>query len=117
MNYLDLLPEDVTKIINRKAQDLHIIKRRKERKENRKINREQKRKADNKKRIYNKYVNLYKQYVRNKKWEYCCDLEAMMEKEFGKDYLYSEMFSGDDGPYIISTIQHGGNIYNIKVSK
>ena len=39
MNYLDLLPEDVTKIINRKAQDLHIIERRKERKENRKINR------------------------------------------------------------------------------
>ena len=37
MNYLDLLPEDVTKIINRKAQDLHIIERRKERKENRKI--------------------------------------------------------------------------------
>ena len=41
----------------------------------------------------------------------------MMQKEFGKDYLYSEMFSGDDGPYIISTIQHDGNIYNIKVSK
>ena len=40
-----------------------------------------------------------------------------MEKEFGKDYLYSEMFSGDDGPYIISTIQHDGNIYDIKVSK
>ena len=32
MNYLDLLPEDIKKIINRKAQDLHIIKRRKERK-------------------------------------------------------------------------------------
>ena len=117
MNYLDLLPNDVMKIINRKVEDLHIIERRKERKENRKINREQKRIADNKKRIYNKYVNLYKQYVRNKKWEYCCDLVAMMEKEFGKDYLYSEMFSGDDGPYIISTIQHDGNIYNIKVSK
>ena len=41
MNYLDLLPNDITKIINRKVQDLHIIERRKERKENRKINREQ----------------------------------------------------------------------------
>ena len=26
MNYLDLLPDDVTKIINRKVQDLQIIK-------------------------------------------------------------------------------------------
>ena len=45
MNYLDLLPEDVIKIINRKVQDLHIIERRKERKENRKMNREKKQKA------------------------------------------------------------------------
>ena len=117
MNYLDLLPNDITKIINRKVQDLHIIERRKERKENRKINREQKRKANRKKIIYEKYVNLYKNYVRNKKWEYCYDLVAMMQKEFGKDYLYSEMFSGDDGPYIISTIQHDGSKYDIKVSK
>ena len=116
MNYLDVLPNDITKIINRKVQDLHIIERRKERKENRKINREQKQKANRKRYIYEKYVNLYKQYVRNKKWEYCCDLVAMMGKEFGKDYLYSEMFSGDDGPYIISTIQHDGINYDIKVS-
>ena len=55
MNYLDLLPEDVTKIINRKnrkVQDLHIIERRKERKENRKMNRERKQKADRKRKIY-----------------------------------------------------------------
>jgi hypothetical protein len=26
------------------------------------------------------------------------------------------MFSGDDGPYIISTIQHDGINYDIKVS-
>jgi hypothetical protein len=44
MNYLDLLPNDITKIINRKVQDLHIIERRKEQKENKKINREQKEK-------------------------------------------------------------------------
>ena len=117
MNYLDLLPGDVMKIINRKVQDLHIIERRKERKENRKINREQKRKANIKRYIYEKYVKLYKNYVRNKKWEYCCSLIAMMQKEFGKDYLYSEMFSGDDGPYIISTVQYDGSEYKIKVSK
>ena len=38
MNYLDLLPDDVMKIINRKVQELHIIEMRVERKRNRKIN-------------------------------------------------------------------------------
>ena len=33
MNYFDLLPDDVVKIIKRKVQDLQIIKRRTERKE------------------------------------------------------------------------------------
>ena len=117
MNYLDLLPNDITKIINRKVQDLHIIERRKERKENRKINREQKQKANRKRYIYEKYVNLYKQYVRNKKWEYCCDLVAMMKKEFGKEHIYSKIFIEDDEPYIISTIENNGNFYKIKVSK
>ena len=37
MNYLELLPNDVMKIINRKVQDAHIIKRRIERKQNRKM--------------------------------------------------------------------------------
>ena len=117
MNYLDLLPNDITKIINRKVQDLHIIERRKERKENRKINREQKRKANRKRYIYEKYVYLYKQYVLNQKWEYCCGLVAMMEKEFGKDHLNYMVFLEDDEPYIISTILHEGRKYNIKVSK
>ena len=117
MNYLHLLPVDVMKIINRKAQDLHIIERRKERKENRKMNREQKRKANRKRFIYEKYVYLYKQYVLNQKWEYCCDLVAMMKKEFGKDHLNSQIFMEDDEPYIISTIQHDGSKYDIKVSK
>ena len=117
MNYLDLLPGDVMKIINRKVQDLHIIERRKERKENRKINREKKQIANRKRYIYNKFVRLYEQYVFNQKWEYCCDLVAMMKKEFGKEHLYSEIFIEDDEPYIISTIQHDGSEYNIKVSK
>ena len=78
---------------------------------------EQKRIADNKKRIYNKFVRLYEQYVLNQKWEYCCDLVAMMKKEFGKDHIRSEIFIEDDEPYIISTIENNGNIYKIKVSK
>ncbi len=36
MNYFNCLPNDIAKIINRKVQDLHIIEREKERKENRK---------------------------------------------------------------------------------
>jgi hypothetical protein len=65
MNYLDLLPNDVMKIINRKVQDLHIIENRKERKENRKMNKEQKQKANRKRYIYQKYVNLYHNYIEN----------------------------------------------------
>ncbi len=117
MNYLDLLPNDITKIINRKVQDLHIIQRRKERKENRKINREQKRTADRKRYIYEKYVKLYQAYVRNQKWEYCCNLVAMMKKEFGKDHLYSQIFIEDDEPYIITTMNYNGNFFKFKVSK
>jgi len=102
---------------NRKVQNLHIIERRKERKENRKINREKKQIANRKRYIYNKYVKLYQNYVKNQKWEYCCDLVAMMKKEFGKEHLYSEIFIEDDEPYIISTIQYDGSEYKIKVSK
>ena len=63
MNYLDVLPNDITKIINRKVQDLHIIERRKERKENRKINREQKRKANRKRYLYEKESSWSKCYL------------------------------------------------------
>jgi hypothetical protein len=77
----------------------------------------QKQIANRKRYIYEKYVKLYKNYVKNQKWEYCCDLVAMMKKEFGKDHLYSEIFIEDDEPYIISTIQHDGINYDIKVSK
>ena len=116
MNYLDLLPDDVMKIINRKVHDLQIKNRKIERKENQRKMIEQKRIADNKKRIYNKFVRLYKQYVINQKWEYCCELVAMMKKEFGKDHLSSDIYLEDE-PYIISTIENNGNFYKIKVSK
>ena len=48
MNYLDLLPDDVMKIINRKLHDLQIKNRKIERKENQRKMIEQKRIADNK---------------------------------------------------------------------
>ena len=115
MNYLDLLPDDVTKIINRKVHDLQIKHRKIERKENQRKMIEQKRIADNKKRIYNKFVRLYEQYVINQKWNYCCDLKAMMKKKFGSDYLKSDLYLEDE-PYIISTIKNNGNYYEIKVS-
>ena len=52
MNYLDLLPDDVMKIINRKVQDLQIKQRKIERKENKRIQREKKQIADNKRKVY-----------------------------------------------------------------
>ena len=84
MNFLDFLPVDVMKIINRKVHDLQIIKRKIERKENKRKMIEQKLIADNKKRIYNKFVILYENYVKNQKWEYCCDLVAMIKKNLAK---------------------------------
>ena len=62
MNYLDLLPDDVMKIINRKVQEAHFIERRVERKRNRKINREQKQIADRMRDIYEKFVLLYQEH-------------------------------------------------------
>ena len=116
MNYLDLLPDDVMKIINRKVHDLQIKHRKIERKENQRKMIEQKRIANRKRYIYEQYVRLYQNYVFNQKWEYCCDLVAMMKKEFGSDYLRSEIFIEDE-PYIITSVMHNGNYYEIKVSK
>ena len=115
MNYLDLLPDDVMKIINRKVHDLQIKHRKIERKENQRKMIEQQQIAFNKKRIYNKFVRLYEKYVINQKWEYCNDLKAMMKKKFGSDYLKSDIFIEDE-PYIITTIMNNGNYYEIKVS-
>ena len=72
MNYLDLLPDDVMKIINKKVADLHKIARKKERKE---------------KRILNKYVLLYETYVRNVKLEHCKKMIEDIKKELGKDFF------------------------------
>jgi len=104
------------KIINRKVHDLQIKHRKIERKENQRKMIEQQQIAFNKKHIYNKFVRLYEQYVFNQKWKYCHDLIAMIKKEFGSNYLKSDIFIEDE-PYIISTIMNDGNYYKIKVSK
>ena len=66
MNYLDLLPDDVLNIINRKVQGGHITERRIERKRNRKINREQKRVADRMRNMGEKFVLLYQEHLKDK---------------------------------------------------
>jgi hypothetical protein len=91
MNYLDLLPNDVMKIINRKVEDLRIISRRNERNKNREINIQQKITADRKRRISNKYALLYHLYKRNKQYEYCNKLNEAMKKELGDYYLKTDI--------------------------
>ena len=73
MNFLDLLPDDVMKIINRKVKDLHIIERKKERKE---------------KKIYNKYLLLYKKYIWNVKIKHCTKMIIDVKKELGRDFFF-----------------------------
>ena len=53
----------------------------------------------------------------NQKWEYCCDLVAMMKKKFGKNHLCSQICIEDDESYIVSTIENNGNIYKSKFQK
>ena len=63
MNFLDLLPVDVMKIINRKVHDLQIIRRRIERKINKEIAKENKRKADRRRMIFEKFAGLYRKHL------------------------------------------------------
>ena len=62
-------------------------------------------------------MKIYQNYVKPQKWEYCCNLVAMIKKKFGEDHLYSEIIIGDDKPYTTSTVKNNGNLCNIKVSK
>jgi hypothetical protein len=115
MNYLDLLPNDVMKIINRKVEDLHIISRKKERKENKKINMEQKRIADYKRSIYNKYVSLYEKHIRNIKLENCKKMTKEIKKEFGlAHFLRAEAVVNVRYPFLNVWILVDSNIYIMK---
>ena len=88
LDYLDILPNDVMKIINRKVQDAQIIRRRTERKEKKKIQREKKRIADNKKMIYSKFVYLYQKhlFLEDKKEEN--RLRKLREKKVSEQHKY-----------------------------
>ena len=125
MNYLELLPDDVMKIINRKVQDAHIIKRRIERKQNRKINREQKRIGEHKRYLYEQFARLYNKYIeyqQNKEYsqrvdehyEFTQRLYKNIREKYGITLLHSEECIGDDEPYIIATLCIDGKIQNIK---
>ena len=121
MNYLELLPNDVMKIINRKVQDAHIIKRRIERKQNRIMNRDQKRIAEHKRYLYEQFARLYNKYIIDKKnkeyskrvddqYEYIQRLYNDIRRKYGEMILYTEKFIGCDEPYIIVTLYIYGKI-------
>ena len=125
MNYLELLPNDVMKIINRKVQDAHIIKRRIERKQNRKINREQKRIGEHKRYLYEQFARLYNKYIIDKKneeyskrvddqYEYTQRLYNDIREKYGEMILYTETFIGGDEAYIIVTLYIYGKIQKMK---
>ena len=115
MNYLDLLPNDVMKIINRKVEDLRIISRRNERNKNREINIQQKITADRKRRISNKYALLYHLYKRNKQYEHCNKLKEAMKKELGDYYLKTDICIENNDQYIIVYFIKLGELFRIIV--
>ena len=115
MNYLDLLPNDVMKIINRKVEDLRIISRRNERNKKREINIQQKITADRKRRISNKYALLYHLYKRNKQYEYCNKLNEAMKKELGDYYLKTDICIENNYQYIIVYFIKLGELFRIIV--
>ncbi len=86
INFLDLLPNDVTKNINRKVQDLHKIGGKKNEK---KIEKwiENKKKAHRKRHSYEKYVNLYKKISKKSKmgiflWSCSNDEKRIQQRSF-----------------------------------
>jgi hypothetical protein len=124
MNYLELLPDDVMKIVNRKVQDAHIIKRRIERKQNRKMNRDQQRIGEHKRYLYEQFARLYNNYIvyqQSKKYslrveehyKYTQRLLKDIREKFGMMLLHSKECIGGDEPYIIATLCIDGKIQNI----
>ena len=125
MNYLDLLPNDVMKIINREVQNAHIIKIRTEKKQNRKMNRDQKRIAERKRHLYEQFARLYNKYIvyqQNKEYSQRVDthyehtrrLYKNIREKYGTMLLHTEECIGGDEPYIIATLCIDGKIQNIK---
>ena len=124
MNYLDLLPNDVMKIIDREIQNSNIIKRRIERKQNKKMNRDQKRIAERRRYLYEQFARLYNkciEYQQNKEYsqrvdehyEYSQRLYKNIREKYGTMLLHTEECIGGDEPYIIATLCIDGKIQNL----
>ena len=110
MNYLDALPNDIMKIINREVQNAHIIKRRIERKQNRKMNREKKKEAERKRNIFEQFARLYNKYIEEQQdkeysqkidnhYEHTQRLYNDVLKKYGESVLNIVQCIGDDEPY------------------
>ena len=128
MNYLDLLPDDVTKIINRKVRDSKIAERKKQRKENRRL----KNIEENQERIYNKFVMLYKKYkyissmkrfmrgsviqerIIDNNYKYCETLYESIQIKYGSSLINSEFYFHNKIPYIKVSFLSNGKLYNKK---
>jgi len=126
MNYLDILPNDIMKIINKKVENLHIIERRKQRKINRKINKEQRKIAEKKRNIYNKYVILFEKYNKynenkknqdklNKQSEYTMNLRNEIINKFGKYILEITENIGGEKPFVNVILNLNGQIHSLNI--
>ena len=120
MNFLDLLPVDVMKILNRKLHDAQIIKRKIERKRNKEIAKQKKLKADIRRMIFEKYAGLYRKHlyrleeeklaeeskinyeIVNEQYKYCDKLLQKAYDKYGKFIKQVEYFIGiGEKPHII----------------
>ena len=114
MNYLDLLPDDVMKIINRKVHNAQIIKRKIERKENKRIAEQNKLKADIRRIIFEKYAGLYRKYLFVSKQEYLDKLYDKVLLTFGRTLIHTEFFHWGEKPYLKITYLYKDNIVYAK---
>ncbi len=126
MNYLDILPNDIMKIINKKVEKLHIIERRIERKRNKKINREQREIAEKKRNIYEKYVILFYKYNEynerkknqdkiNKQSEYTMNLRNEIINKFGKYIIEITENIGGEIPFVNVILNLNGQIHSLNI--
>ena len=110
MNYLDVFPDDVKRIIDRKLEEAYIIERRIKRKENRKRNRELKEIADRKRDISKKYKRLYLIMKTHNQYKYCYKLCDEIKEKYGNNLLQTELNIGYENPFFIATILIDGKI-------
>jgi len=98
MNWLDILPQDIKKIIDKKVQDIHIKERRIERKKNRAENRLLKHKAD----VREKFVRLVEEL-----YNYNYDEDENVEDDDYEIDEYQEGITEDDVFHFQSMMMSG----------